>query len=61
MVVLSIVCMYSCVKNVAKAKISVSLDVEVILWVDKQVRKGVFESRSQGIEQIVMQKMKEAK
>ena len=53
--------MYSCVKNVAKAKISVSLDVEVILWVDKQVRKGVFKSRSQGIEQIVMQKMKEAK
>jgi len=49
------------VKNVPKAKISVSLDVEVILWVDKQVRKNVFESRSQGIEQIVKQKMEEAK
>ena len=44
-----------------KAKISVSLDVEIILWVDKQVRKGVFESRSQGIEQIVKQKMREMK
>jgi len=49
------------VKSVPKAKISVSLDVEVILWVDKQVRKGVFESRSQGIEQIVKKNMKEAK
>ena len=37
---------------VPKAKISVSLDVELILWVDKQVEKGLFKNWSQGIEHI---------
>jgi len=41
-----------------KAKISVSLDVDLIMWVDEQVEKGVFKNRSQGLEQIVRQRMK---
>ncbi len=41
-----------------KAKISVSLDVELIMWVDRQVEKGVFRNRSQGIEYILRQRMK---
>lgn len=44
-----------------KAKISVSMDVNLILWVDKQVKRGVFKSRSQGIEQCIKQKMREKK
>lgn len=42
-----------------KAKISVSMDVDIILWVDKQVEKGVFESRSQGVEHCIKQRMRE--
>jgi len=41
-----------------KAKISVSLDVDLIMWVDEQVEKGVFKNRSQAIEQILRQRMK---
>ena len=41
-----------------KAKISVSLDVDLIMWVDEQVEEGVFKNRSQGIEQILRQRMK---
>ena len=42
-----------------KAKISVSLDVDLILWVDDQVEKGVFKSRSEAIQRCMKQKMKE--
>jgi len=42
-----------------KAKISVSMDVNLILWVDKQVKKRVFKSRSQGIEYCIKQQMRE--
>lgn len=41
-----------------KAKISVSLDVELIVWVDRQVEKRVFKNRSEGIEHILRQRMK---
>ena len=42
-----------------KAKISVSMDVDLILWVDRQVEKGVFKSRSEAIQHCVREKMKE--
>lgn len=41
-----------------KAKISVSLDVELIKWLDKQVKQKVFKNRSQGINQIVKERKK---
>lgn len=43
----------------AKAKISVSMDVDLILWMDDQVEKGVFKSRSQGVEHCIKEMMKE--
>ena len=33
-----------------KAKVSVSLDVDLIAWIDRQVEEGRFESRSEGVE-----------
>ena len=42
-----------------KAKISVSMDVDLILWVDEQVEKGVFKSRSEAIQRCVREKMRE--
>ncbi len=42
-----------------KAKISISMDVDLILWIDEQVEKGVFKSRSEAIQRCVRQKRKE--
>jgi len=47
------------VKTVSKAKITVSIDIELILWVDQQVKKGTFKSRSQGIQRCMEHMMEE--
>jgi len=41
-----------------KAKISVSMEVELIRWIDEQVGNGVFRSRSEGIERCTEQIMR---
>jgi Arc/MetJ-type ribon-helix-helix transcriptional regulator len=43
----------------AKAKISVSMEVDLILWVDRLVERGVFDNRSQGIEHCVKERKSE--
>ena len=42
-----------------KAKISISIDVDLIVWMDKQVEKGLFKSRSDAVQHCVKGKMLE--
>ena len=44
-----------------KAKISVSLEVDLIVWLDEQVEKGVHKNRSQGVEHAIKQMKEEEK
>ena len=44
-----------------KAKISVSLEVDLIVWLDEQVEKGVCKNRSQGVEHAIKQMKEEEK
>jgi len=37
-----------------KAKITVSIDVSLIVWIDDQVKKGVFKSRSESIQHYIL-------
>ena len=46
------------VKHGEKDKISVSLDTELITWVDSMIGKRVFASRSHAIE-VALQRLKE--
>ena len=39
-----------------KAKISVSMDVELIQWLDDQTNRGVFKNRSQALNEILKEK-----
>ena len=41
-----------------KAKISITLDVELVKWLDDQVKQGVFKNRSQGINHIMAENAK---
>ena len=41
-----------------KAKISISIDVDIIYWLDKQVKKGLFRSRSEAFQRCLKQMMK---
>ena len=44
-----------------KAKISISMDIDLIKWIDDQVRKGNYSSRSEAIEQIVRKARSQAR
>jgi len=41
------------VTKTAKAKISISLDVDLIKWVDEFVKAGIYTNRSEAIEQLL--------
>jgi len=43
-----------------KVKVTISLDIMYIAWLDKEVEKGTFTNRSEGIQHCIEQKMKEA-
>jgi len=36
-----------------KAKITISVDVSLIVWIDEKVKEGVFKSRSEGIRRCI--------
>jgi len=36
-----------------KAKITVSVDVSLIVWIDEKVKEGIFKSRSEGIQRCI--------
>lgn len=42
-----------------KVKITVSLDIDYVIWLDKEVDKGKFVNRSEAIQYCIAQKMKE--
>jgi len=48
------------VELLPKVKATISLDIEHIVWLDKEIEKGTFVNRSEGIQCCIDQKMRKS-
>ncbi|MEK6949747.1 MAG: ribbon-helix-helix domain-containing protein [Nanoarchaeota archaeon] len=44
-----------------KYRITITMDKELVAWVDKKVKKKIFANRSHGLEFLIQQKINEEK